>query len=401
MTSKPRRRQAGEGGISEYTTKAGPRFLIKHPVLLPDGTKRVVLKRGFTSRREAAAHLRVEISKAETGAWVEPSKQRLDAYLAEWVAGQRLSVSTLASYRKNIRLHIDPYLGETRLSRLTGAAVDAWMRKLETSGRADGRGGLSARTVRYVYTILRSALGDAVRRGRLAVNPTDRSTPPSPSEARSPEMQAWTAGELARFLRWAEARDPDLAMGWRLLAATGMRRGEALALRWRDVDLDAGRLQVRRSLGVVKTKGDGQQLVEGPTKTDQARVVDIDADTVAALRAYRATRSSLAPELVRGSSLVLGNLDGTHRHPERYSRRFVEQVVQARKALGEDQLPKIRLHDLRHTHATLLLAAGEPVKMVSERLGHASATITPTVYQHVHPGMSREAAERFAALLDG
>jgi integrase len=138
----------------------------------------------------------------------------------------RLSASTVSSYLKNIRLHIDPYLGETTLARLTGGAVDAWMRTLEASGRADGRGGLSARTVRYVYTILRSVLSDAVRQGRLSVNPTDRSTPPSPSEARPPEMQAWTAGELVRFLRWAETRDPDLAMGWRLLAATGMRRGE-------------------------------------------------------------------------------------------------------------------------------------------------------------------------------
>ncbi|SFK74683.1 Phage integrase family protein [Geodermatophilus ruber] len=207
--------------------------------------------------------------------------------------------------------------------------------------------------------------------------------------------------ELARFLRWADAEDPDLAMGWRLLAATGMRRGEALALRWRDVDLDAGRLAVRRSVGVVKDKGAGQRLVEGPTKTGQARVVDIDDDTVAALRAYRAARASLAPLLVRDAALVLATLDGRHRHPERYSRRFVEQVVQARKAVGEDQLPRIRLHDLRHTHATLLLAAGEPVKVVSERLGHANATITLTVYQHVHPGMGREAADRFAALLEG
>ena len=401
MSTKSRRRQAGEGGISEYLTKAGPRFLIKYPVVLQDGTRRVVLKRGFRSRRDAAAQLRIEISKAEAGAWVEPSKQRLDAYLAEWVCGQRLSAATLASYRKNIRLHIDPHLGETPLARLTGAAVDAWMRKLETSGRADGRGGLSARTVRYVYTVLRSALGDAVKHGRLSVNPTDRSTPPSPSEARPPEMQAWTAAELGRFLRWAQARDADLAMGWRLLAATGMRRGEALALRWRDVDLDAGRLQVRRSLGVVKAKGAGEQLVEGPTKTGQARVVDIDADTVAALRAYRAARGLLALDLVRDAALVLSTLEGTHRHPERYSRRFVEQLVQARRALGEEQLPRIRLHDLRHTHATLLLAAGEPVKVVSERLGHANATITLTVYQHVHPGMGRQAADRFAALLRG
>ena len=170
-------------------------------------------------------------------------------------------------------------------------------------------------------------------------------------------------------------------------AATGMRRGEALALRWRDVDLDAGRLQVRRSLGVVKTKGDGQQLVEGPTKTGQARVVDIDDDTVAALRAYWATRTSLAPALVRGASLVLGNLDGEHRHPERYSRRFVEQVVQARKALGEDQLPRIRLNYLRQTYSTLLPATGEPVKVVSKRLGHADAAIALTANQHVHRDM--------------
>jgi integrase len=277
----------------------------------------------------------------------------------------------LASYRKNIRLHIDPHLGAQPVARLTGSMVDAWMRKLVASGRADGQGGLSARTVRYVYTILRSALGDSVKRGRLSVNPTDRATPPSPSEARPPEMQAWTAAELSRFLAWADAQDSDLGMGWRLLAATGMRRGEALALRWRDVDLDAGRLAVRRSVGVVKAKGAGERLVEGPPKTGRSRVVDLDAGTVAALRAYRAARGLLALDLVRDA------------------------------ALGEDLLPVIRLHDLRHTHATLLLADGVPVKVVSERLGHASATITLTVYQHVHPGMGREAADRFAALLEG
>jgi hypothetical protein len=116
---KPRRRQAGEGGISEYETKAGRRFLIKFAVQREDGTRRVVLKRGFLSRRDAAAALRAELRKAEVGEWVEPSKQRLDAYLAEWIKGQRLSPSTLSSYRKNIRLHIDPYLGEQLVARLT------------------------------------------------------------------------------------------------------------------------------------------------------------------------------------------------------------------------------------------------------------------------------------------
>jgi integrase len=399
--AKHRRRQAGEGSISEYQTKAGPRFLIKYSAQREDRTRCVVLKRGFKTRKLAAAALRAEIRRSEMGEWVEPSKQHLDAYLAEWIGTQRLSPATLSSYRKNIRLHIGPYLGAPPVARLTGSMVDVWMRKLEASGRADGQGGLSARTVRYVFTILRSALSDAVKQGRLAVNPTDRSTAPSPSEVRPPEMQAWTAPELACFLRWADAQDPDLAMGWRLLAASGMRRGEALALRWRDVDLDVGRVAVRRSVGVVKNKGAGEQLVEGPTKTGQSRVVDLDAGTVAALRVYRAVRGGRALALVRDSALVLGDLDGTHRHPKRFSRRFAGQVAQARKALGEERLPVIRLHDLRHTHATLLLADGVPVKVVSERLGHASATITLTVYQHVHPGMGREAADRFAALLKG
>jgi site-specific recombinase XerC len=144
----------------------------------------------------------------EVGEWVEPTKQGLDAYLAEWAQGQRLCPATLASYRKNIRLHIDPHFGAQPIAQLTGAAVDVWMRKLEESGRADGQGGLSARTVRYVYTILRSTLGDAVKQGRLPVNPTDRSTPASPSEARPPEMHAWTAVELGRwgFRRWCAPR---------------------------------------------------------------------------------------------------------------------------------------------------------------------------------------------------
>src|SRR3712207_8388276 len=124
--AKPRRRQAGEGGISEYATKAGPRFLIKFTAQREDGTKRVVVKRGFKTRKDAAAALRAEIRKSEVGEWVEPSKQRLDAYLAEWIQGQRLRPSTVESYRKNIRLHINPYLGAARRPshRLDGGRLD-------------------------------------------------------------------------------------------------------------------------------------------------------------------------------------------------------------------------------------------------------------------------------------
>src|SRR3954463_14894617 len=146
------------------------------------------------------------------------------------------------------------------------------------------------------------------------------------------------------ILGWAGDHDSDIAMAWRLLAFTGMRRGEALALRWRDVDPDAGRVAVRRSVGVVKDKGQGEQLVEGATKTGQSRVVDLDAGTVAALRAYRAVRGSVALDLVRDTALVLGTLDGRHRPPGRFPRLFVEHEFRARRAVGEELLPLIRLH---------------------------------------------------------
>jgi integrase len=301
-----------------------------------------------------------------------------------WVDGQRLAPATLASYRKNIRLHIDPYLGATRVDRLTATAVDAWMRQLEAARRADGQGGLSACTVRYVFTILRAALADAVKQGRLARN-TDRSSPLSPSQARPPEMHAWTAPELARFLRWADEHDCDAGMGGRLLSFTGMRRGQALALRWRDVDLDVKRIAVWRSVGVVKTRGEGERLTEGATKTGQSRVVDLEparwqlyAPTGQCAAPWRSTLS-VRPRWC-SATLRVGTvtLSGSRAASSRTSPR-------ARAVFGEDQLPVIRLHDLRHTHATLLLAAGEPVKVVSERLGHANATITLTVYQHVHP----------------
>jgi integrase len=181
-----------------------------------------------------------------------------------------------------------------------------------------------------------------------------------------------------------------------------MRRGEALALRWRDIDLDGSTISVRRSVGIVRVKGEGATVLEGPTKTGKPRVVDIGPDTVAVLRAHRRERAGLALQLAAADALVFGDIEGRHLHPERFSRTFTEALARCRRELaeaGQDPPPVIRLHDLRHTHATLLLSAGEPVKVVSERLGHSSAVVTMTVYAHVLPGGQRKAADRFDAML--
>ena len=180
-----------------------------------------------------------------------------------------------------------------------------------------------------------------------------------------------------------------------------MRRGELLALRWRDVDLDAATVSVRRSVGIVRPKGQKGILREGPTKTCKPRVVDVDPGTVVVLRAYRRERGSMALQLARDGSVVFGDHEGRWRHPERVSHLFREQQARCARALGEDAPPLIRLHDLRHTHATILLRDRENVKVVSERLGHANVTVTLATYSHVMPGDQRQAAARFAALVGG
>jgi integrase len=209
------------------------------------------------------------------------------------------------------------------------------------------------------------------------------------------------ADQLRTFLDWAERERPELYLAWLLLAMTGMRRGEALAVRWGDVDFDAGHLAVRRSAVLIKAKGEGERLVVGPPKSGKSRVIDLDMRTLAALRAHRAERGALSLALARDDAYVLGRLDGGLRHPERLSREFTRQLASAAHQLGETTPPAIRLHDLRHTHATLYLRAGVHPKIVSERLGHATISITLDVYQHAMPTLQREAAAQVAALIYG
>ena len=252
-----------------------------------------------------------------------------------------------------------------------------------------------------MHTILHKALADAVDAGLLVGNPAERARPPTAKQAKPPEMHPWDRQQLRTFLDWSAARDDDLHPAWLTLAMTGARRGELLALRWGDVDFDASTITIRRSAGVVKDHGAGERIVIGAPKSAKARLIDIDPYTNAVLRTHRRARAELSLVLTRSDALVFGDMEGHVRHPERFGREWRRQLAHAQDALGDGTLPTIRLHDLRHTHATLLLRDGVPVKVVSERLGHASPVITLTIYQHVVPGMQREAAERFAALVFG
>jgi integrase len=227
----------------------------------------------------------------------------------------------VASYRKNVRLRIKPKLGAVPLVKLTGTKITTLYRDLERGGRQDHKEStaLSARTVRCVHTILKAALREAVTRGLMATNPADKAKPPAARDAKAPEIHPWTAGDLSTFLSWVDEHGCSDAGAYRLLAYTGMRRGELLALRWRDLDTDAGRLSVRRSVGVVKSKGKGEQVIEGQTKTGRQRSVDLDPQTVAALCGWRLARASLDLRLVRDESLMFAYLEGGYLNPDRFS----------------------------------------------------------------------------------
>ena len=392
---KTKRRSPGEGGCFAYQTKAGELWRAAGPVSLPDGTARTARKRGFLTKKAGLEWLADQQSAGRKGEYIAPSKERAGGYGAEVIDGMRVGPQTKASYKKNWRLHVEPYpLAQVPLAQLTGQRLTAHYRLLETTGRKDHRAGegLSPRTVRYLHTIIHKVLGQAVRDGALLRNPADAATPPSAREAKAPEMHPWNAAQLAAFLGWAGQNSQSYPL-WHTLAMTGMRRGEALALRWRDVDLEAATVSVRRSAGMVRNAGEGAAVHEGDTKSGKPRVIDLDEDAVSVLRAHRKARGLLALQLVTPGSLVFGDIEGAHRNPEHVSRQFGRDVERC------GQVPAVRLHDLRHSHATILLTAREPVHVVSQRLGHASAVVTMTVYAHVLPGSQREAAGTFARIV--
>ncbi len=257
------------------------------------------------------------------------------------------------------------------LAQLTGVRLTTHYRALEKSGRKDYKAGepLSARTVRYIHTIIHGVLGQAVKDHLLGRNPADAATPPSAREAKAPEMQCWSAAQLAAFLGWAREHSDNYAV-WHVLANTGMRRGEALTARYRDYDLEAGTVSIRRTSGMVRVAGKGAEVVEGDTKSGKPRVVDLDPGAVAVVKAYRKDRGAMALQLARDNALVFGDVEGSHRNPEHVSRQFARDVARCQAALGADVLPVIRLHDLRHyadgwvmcpAVAFPLLGAEEPV----------------------------------------
>jgi integrase len=297
-------------------------------------------------------------------------------YLIEWLDGQvYLRPSTKASYRAHVENYLVPAFGRDTVSQVSTPQVERFV--LDLAAR-----GLAANTVQRVLATLRSALGHAVRLGMIPVNPASGIRVPA---SVSRPAHTWSPQESADFLS-SLGQDPASVL-LRLALTTGMRRGELLGLRWSHVDLTEGRLRVEASR--VSVAG---VVVEGPPKSRNGiRTVYLDRQTVYQLRSLKEASGASAEA---ADSFVFVHEDERPMSPWWVSRHF-DQVVQR---VG---LPRIRFHDLRHSSATLGLAAGETLKEVSARLGHAGIAITADIYADVLPEFARRSTHRRVALMTG
>lgn len=370
-----RRRGHGEGTI--YQTAAG-KWRVQ--VTLPGGQR---ASKTFPLRRDAQDWLIKTNKTIQDGLPVAASRITLAQFLDRWLADvviHRVRPSTYQSYTVIVRVHLKPALGDLKLRSLR---PDHIQRLFSESLAA----GLSPTTVRYIHSTLRSALNQALRWGLVARNVATLADPPG---RRHTEMHVLSPDQVRAFLDGA--RDNRLYPLYLLAITTGMRQGELLGLRWSDVDLGAGTIQVTHALQAIR--GQGMRLTE-PKSAAGRRLIKIGPTVAGALRAHR--RHQLETRLQAGArwidhDLVFSTNAGKLIAPRNLRRSFTALL----KSL---EIPHVRFHDLRHTAATLMLAQGTHPKVVQEMLGHSSISLTLNTYSHVLPTMQEEAAERMETFL--
>jgi len=333
----------------------------------------------FKRQKEALAAKNKATQDSGRGELADARKLTVAQFLDSWTDGldQRvkdgeLKPSTARSYRDHVKLHIKPALGYLRLQDLTTRHVDGFHKELAAKpGRKAGTM-LAVATRRHVHVTLHAALADAKRQRLIGYNPADDAVVPRVAREKVLAEKMWTAAELLKFLE--ATQDDRLGVLWHVMATTGLRRGEALGLRWTDVDLEAGTLRVVETRTSV-----GYEVHEGGPKSEAGqRSMPLLPETTAALKAWKARQS--AERLAWGvawtdSGLVFTREDGTGWHPDRVSKLFGRAVAQA-------DVPRIRLHDLRHGFATLHIAAGTQAKHLQKLMGHSRIGVTLDTYVH-------------------
>jgi integrase len=338
------------------------------------------------SKKDAERELRTILTRIEGGILVKPTKLTLGEYLEQWLRDYVIintAPTTADGYSDIVLAHLIPELGRISLNALQPSHIQAYYTRMLESGRRDGKGGLSAQTVKHHHRVLHEALKYAVKHDILIRNIAEAVDPPRPD---TKEMVTLQPEFIGIFLDAAQ-NIPYYFLFYTALY-TGLRRSELLGLRWRDIDLDLATLSVVQTLHYVPRIG---YVFREPKTKRSRRLVDLPPSLALQLRNHRANQDlerKLLGRTLMPNDLVFCNSDGTPLPPNSVTKGFSKLM----KSLG---MPGIRLHDLRHTHATIMLSQGVHPKIVSERLGHSSVAITLDTYSHVLPGIQAAAARRF------
>jgi len=349
----------------------------------PRTGKRLQLRKaGFTTKKAAQLELAKHRAKAASGQ-LSDSKLTVEVYLNEWLGRKQedgLRHSTLEMYRYYVASIIIPALGKVKLVDLRRHQVDTFVRGLGSEKRGPT-------TVRRIHATLSSAMSTAVQLSLIESNPASNVSLPRQKKFRA---AMWEPDEAARFLEAAASH--RLAPLFETAVHTGLRRGELCGLRWEDVSFVDRELIVRVQLISV-----GGKVSEGSVKTDsgQDRRVSLDDGLMKILTTWKLQQDDERErwaEAYEDSGRVFTYENGRQLRPDHVSRSFDRVVAGA-------ELTKIRLHDLRHLHASLLIAAGVPLAIVSKRLGHSTISITADLYGHLLRDANREAAEAAASML--
>jgi integrase len=375
---KKKSRANGDGDVFPRKNKAGKITSYRGAYFGPDGKRRYDSGR---TKEEARRALREARANTDQGLLFDADNLKVGEYLDRWLSDSvrdTVKATTFERYEQIARLHLKPALGTVKLNALTPAHVRGLYReKLEA--------GSSARTVRYIHTTLHKALKQAVMDGLIPRNATEAVKPPQLSRE---EMRPLTPEQAKHLLQVAHEAGDRLEALYVLAIHTGLRQEELLGLKWDDVDLEDGSLQVRRTLTITKSG----PVFTAPKTTSSRRSVKLTSNATEALKSH--LKRQLAEIDRVGSLWSPGDADGlifASETGEPLDRRAVTKL-KFKPLLKRAGLPEIRFHDLRHTCATLLLTRNVNPKIVSEMLGHSSIAITLDTYSHVLPNMRDQAA---------
>ncbi|MFB9330116.1 tyrosine-type recombinase/integrase [Paenibacillus aurantiacus] len=347
------------------------------------GQRKRTKKRGFKTKKEAQAAMVEAENSLNKGTYVQASKTSAKEFAAQWLSAKEHSVNktTYDNYDRHIRIHIAPYFKDQEIGKISDLDCLRFITYLRKEKE------LASRSVKDVFKVLRAILDWGVMRGQLIKNPTRMIDMPKVEQQ---EVQVWDTEQVRKFDEIASKHREYVAF---LLAyAAGLRQGELLGLRWKDIDFE------QKTLSVVQTLShDGKELTAGAKTATGTRLVSLDDKTIAELKKRKrlvAAEKLSAGGVYEDNDLVVATSIGTPLGPRNMLRTFY-------RLISEAELPELTIHDLRHTHATLLLKQGVHPKIVSERLGHASVKITLDLYSHLLPNMQKETADQFGKMLFG